>query len=104
MDDISFLCQDHAGQSHARAPEIIRRSKFPQTEQPENEQHREENEPDFVNRIAPVENETRRDRHGQRGYSAHASPDEWLEFQREPDANDAYEHDRQTQSPHIPPE
>src|SRR6202140_5322489 len=46
MDDIRFLCQDHASQSHACAPEIIRRSKLPQTEHPETEKHREETAPD----------------------------------------------------------
>ena len=104
MDDISLLRQDHTSQSHAGTPKVIRRSKFPQTEQPKNEQHREENEPDFVNRIAPVKNETGRDRHRERGHSAYASSDERLEFQREPDADDAYEDNGQTQRPDVPSE
>ena len=93
MDDISLLRQNHTGHSHADAPKVIRRSKLPKTEQAENEQHREEYQPHFVDRVAPVENETGRDRHGQRRHATDASSDERLEFHSEPNAGDAYEHD-----------
>ena len=37
MDDVSFLCQNHPGHAHAGAPQVIWRSKFPETKQAQNE-------------------------------------------------------------------
>ena len=56
MDDVRFLRKDHAGHTHAGAPKVIRRSKLPEAEQAENEHHREEHEPYFVDRVASVKN------------------------------------------------
>ena len=56
MDDVRFLRQDHAGYTHAGAPKIIRSPKLPEAEQSENEHHREEHEPYFVDRVAAVKN------------------------------------------------
>ena len=58
------------------APEIIRRPASPESEQSQDEEHREEQQPHFVDRIAAVENETGRNRHRERGDPADISSDE----------------------------
>ena len=103
MDNVGFLGQDHAGEPHPQAPEIIRSAAPPQSEQPEDEKHREELEPDFVNRIAPVEDEPRRDSHRKCRHPAHVPPDERLKFHREINAKNAHEHHRNAQGQDISP-
>ena len=66
--------------------------------------HREEHEPDFVDGVAAVENETGRDRHGERGQPADIAADERLESCREMNAKNADEDNRQPQGPKISPE
>ena len=61
-------------------------------------------QPDFVDGIAAVENESGRDGHGQRRQPADIAADERLEFHRQIDANDADEDHRQAQGPKISPE
>ena len=83
------------------APKVIRRPEFPQTEQAQDEHHREEQEPDFVNRVAAVENKSGRNGHRERGQTTNIASDERLEFQRQTNANDADENNRQAQRPDI---
>ncbi len=86
------------------APEIIGGAAPPQSEQPQDEEHREELQPDFVNRITAVENKSGRDGHGERGQPADVAPDERFEFERQKNANDADQHHRQPQGPDVAPE
>src|SRR5207244_312383 len=101
MDDVRFLRQDHAGDAHASAPKVIRRPKLPETEQSENEHHREEHEPHFVDRVASIKNKSGGDRHRKCRQSAHVSSDQWLESQRKPNAANAYNDNRQPQRPKV---
>src|SRR5205085_4785406 len=87
-----------------RAPEIVDSSSLPQTQQTQHEKHGEYDQPDFVDRVTAVENETGRDRHGEGGEPAHVTADERFEFQGEMDRENAREHDGQPDRPHIPPE
>src|SRR5437867_9392354 len=71
MDGVGLLGQNHAGYSHSGIPEVIQPTQFPQAEQSQDEHDREEFQPHFVNCVASVKDESRRDRHGQRCYSAY---------------------------------
>ena len=71
---------------------------------PRMKQHREELQPDFVDGVAAVENESRRDRHRERGQPADIASDERLEFHREMNARNADQHNRQAQGPDVSPE
>ncbi len=102
MDNVSLLGQDHAGQAHAGAPEVIWRSEFPKAKEPEDEQHREKDEPHLVNRVTPIKNESGRNGHRQRSHSGHVSSDQWLKLKAKPDAADADEDNGQPQRPDIP--
>src|SRR4051812_11598055 len=104
MNDVGLLGQDHSGETHSGAPQVTDGSPLPEAEQPENEKHRKEEEPDFVDGIAAVENEARRDGHGERGDPADIAADEWLEFQRQMNRKNAGQHDRQPDRPDIPPQ
>ena len=48
MNNVRFLRQDHTGQSHPEAPEIVVCSQFPETEEAEHKKLREEDQPDLV--------------------------------------------------------
>ena len=39
MDDVSLFRQDHASHTHPGVPEVVRRPKFPETEQAEDKHH-----------------------------------------------------------------
>src|SRR5205823_2502363 len=75
-----------------------------QPDHPQNEEHREKLQPDFVDRIAAVEYESGGDGHRQRGEPADISPDERFEFQGQIKTADADEHDRQTEGQDMSPE
>ncbi len=80
VNDVGLLGQDHPRDADPDAPEISARPEAPEPEQPEHEKHREKQEPDFVNRVAPVKNEAGRNRHRQGRNPARPAPDERLEF------------------------
>src|SRR5438034_9616131 len=101
MDDISFLGQDHASQTHAGTPKIIGCPSLPETKQAEDEQHREEHEPHLVNRVASIKNKPGRYRHCQCRHSTYGSSNEWLELECKAHATNAHEHNRQPQRPNI---
>src|SRR5207247_10125747 len=101
MDDITFLGQDHASQTHAGTPKIIGCSSLPETKQAEDEQHREEHEPHLMNRVASIKNEPGRYRHCQCRHSTYGSTNEWLELECQPNGTDAHEHNRHTQRTYI---
>src|SRR6476619_7600670 len=101
MDNVSLLGEDHTGETHAGAPEVIHSSALPKPEKAKNEEHRKHEQPDFVDRVAAVEDESRRDRHGERGPAADIAADERLEFHREMDRENAGEHYRQTERPDV---
>src|SRR5436190_3925698 len=80
MDDVGLLRQNHAGETHAGAPQVVNGSPLPQTQQTQDEEQREKKQPDFVDRVTVVENKPGRDRHGERGEAADIAADERLEL------------------------
>ena len=103
MKHVSFFRQNHPGQSHPGAPEKICGPEFPESERAVEKEDGEEQQPDFVNGIAAVKNEAGRSCHRDRGESVDGFADKRLKFQREPDAANADEYDRQPQGPEIAP-
>ena len=64
-------------------------------------QDRKEKQPDFVDGIAPVENEGGGNGHGERGEPGDVAADEPVEFEGQPDGANADEHNGQTQRPDV---
>ena len=104
MNRVGFLGQNHPGHSHPCIPEVIQPPGFPKAEQSQDEHRREELQPHFVDGVSPIENKSGGNRHGQGCYSTYVSPDQWLEFQGQPNATNAHQNNRQPQRPEIPAE
>ena len=103
MKNVGFLRENHSGESHSGAPEIFRGAELPEPERAKDKQHREKQDPDFVDGIAPVKNETGRNGHGQRGQATNGAADKRFEFQGQPHATDADQDDGQSQRNQIAP-
>src|SRR4051812_33787453 len=101
MDDVGLLRQDHSGETHAGAPEVVDRFPLPEAEQPKNEEHRKKKQPDFVDGVAPVKNEAGRNSHGERGKPADVAADERLKFHREMYRENGGQHNRQPDRPDV---
>src|SRR5438270_594938 len=61
-----FLSKNHPGKPHPRKPQIIEPPYSPQAQQSQYEHHRKKLQPHFMDCVATIENEARRDRHSQR--------------------------------------
>jgi len=81
MDDVSFLGQDHASQTHAGTPKIIARPSLPETKQAEDEQHREEARATPRESSNAHKNKTRAIPPLPVPPSTYGSSNEWLELQ-----------------------
>ena len=103
MDNVSLLGQNHPGDANSHAPEITSRPKLPETEQAEDKEHREEQEPDFMDCVAAVKDKAGRYRHGQGRDPAHPRPTSGSNFNVTKIDSDAGQHDRQAQREDVPP-
>ena len=87
MDDIGFLGQNHPGYSDAGVPQVVNGAVQPKPEQSEHEHHGKQQEPDLMNRVAPVKDEPRRHRHGERGQTGNVPGQDAIEPHYQPDGS-----------------